>query len=176
MSDESSDSETPTDSTEESPRWPAVVGVLLIAGFGWAGVEIFLLQGAPVETLEHSALISDQGAYFEVEQPGKEYVVRMWTYRPEDGDDERLKKAAGKTSFAVLTPEDEVLERHEDSGETRRVRYLSFEPKTAGSHRVRVQSVESEQGESSPRVRATIYTGNNQILLPLLSKLVGRER
>ena len=157
---------------EEAPRWPAVVGVVLIIGFSWAGIEIFFLQGVPVATLQHPALISDQGAYFEVEKSGREHLVRAWTYIPEGDQGERLRKASGKLEMSVLDPDGEVVASYADEKEQKKARYIRFVPKSKGTYSVRVGRV---TGDGPPGVQARVFAGNNQILLPMLSKLLGKD-
>ena len=57
-----SKSDAPDEEQSKAPRWPAVLGVISIVVFTWAGIEVFFLQARPVATLEHEALVSADGA------------------------------------------------------------------------------------------------------------------
>jgi hypothetical protein len=153
---------------EDAPTWPAVVGVISILLFTWAGIEVFVLQGQPIATLEHGALSSDEGAAFDVQSADQEHMVQVWSYTPE-GEDKNPKKAKATLSFSVVAPGGDVVVEHEDAELRADARYIKFEPDQAGEYRIRLLAID---GEKAPKAQAVVLTGNNQVLLPLIGKLV----
>ncbi|MGM0555229.1 MAG: hypothetical protein ACQEVA_02525 [Myxococcota bacterium] len=153
---------------EDAPRWPAVVGVILIILFTWGGIEVFVLQGQPIATLEHGALTSDEGAAFDVESADQDHMVQVWSYVP-DGEDRNPKKTDATLSFSVVAPGGEVVVEHEDVEARAEARYVKFAPKEAGEYRIRVLTID---GAKDPKAQAVVLTGNNQVLLPLIGRLL----
>ena len=153
---------------EEAATWPAVVGVILIILFSWAGIEVFVLSGQPIATLEHEAISSDEGAAFDVAKAGKKHVVQVWSFRLA-GEDDNKKKAVARLAFSVVGPSGEVVVQHEDGKAQSKARYVELVPNSAGEHRVRLDSID---GEEQPKAQAVVIAGNNQVLLPLIGKFV----
>ncbi len=169
MKDETSDNPNQDAlADEQAPRWPAVVGVILIILFTWAGIEVFVLPAQPIATLEHGALTSEQGASFDVDSPGQDHLVQVWSYVPA-GEDKNPKKADATLSFSVVAPDGSVVVDHDDTKSRSEARYVKFSPAAAGEYRVRLLSID---GEKNPRAQAVVLTGNNQILLPFIGEFV----